>query len=174
MVIELDTHNPIVSVIIPHCNGEAILRDCLSSLYQSSKIDIEVILVDNGSRDGSIEFIEENFPATRLIRLRKNTGFSVANDIGKAQTKSEYIATLNNDTQVKADWLEKLVSVAETQRVDMVASKMIYMREAKRVIDSVGIQPNKNGLGYNVGNGSTIFSSIYFYKFSKIFICTDI
>jgi len=109
LVIELDTHNPIVSVIIPHCNGEAILRDCLSSLYQSSKIDIEVILVDNASTDNSISMLKKNFPDVKIVSLPENLGFAGGCNKGIQEASAPYILILNNDTVHKEGWIEYLL-----------------------------------------------------------------
>ena len=87
-----------VSVIIVNWNGKHHLEECLASLSKQTFKAFETILVDNGSADGSIEFIEKNFPAVKIVRLDKNQGFCRGNNIGLKHASGDFIALLNNDT----------------------------------------------------------------------------
>jgi len=109
LVKDLDTHSSIVSVIIPHCNGEDILRDCLSSLYKSFKVDIEVILVDNASTDNSISMVKKNFPDVKVVSLPENLGFAGGCNKGIQEASAPYVLILNNDTVHKEGWIEYLM-----------------------------------------------------------------
>jgi len=71
---------PLVSIIIVNYNGRELLRPCLESVFAQSMQDIEVIAVDNGSADGSVKYIRENFPAVEVVALTSNTGFPGANN----------------------------------------------------------------------------------------------
>ena len=68
----------LVSVVIPNWNGKRFLAGCLDSLLTQTHNELEVIVVDNGSKDGSVEFLRENYPKVRLITFEVNTGFSPA------------------------------------------------------------------------------------------------
>ena len=87
-----------VTVIIPNLNGESFLKDCLSSLREQTYKDFEVILVDNGSSDNSVSFVQENFPEVRIHRFTVNTGFCHAVNAGIRMSVSPYVILLNNDT----------------------------------------------------------------------------
>lgn len=96
---------PLVSIIIVNWNGLKHLRPCLASVVASEYRHFEIIIVDNGSTDGSLDFIREQMPSIRLIENRRNLGYSAGNNQGFALAKGEYIAALNNDTVVEPAWL---------------------------------------------------------------------
>ena len=102
-----------ISVVIPNWNGKEHLSVCLESLRRQTCQDFEVILVDNGSEDRSVEFVEENYPEVGIIRLKKNHGFSVAVNKGIENSKGEYVALLNNDTETDSRWLEEMTKVLD-------------------------------------------------------------
>jgi len=137
--------SPAVSVIIVNWNGKYLLLDCLDSLFNQTFRDFEVILVDNGSTDGSIRYVEEEFPMIKIIHNEKNLGFAEANNQGIMVSRGEYIALLNNDTRPKRNWLAELVRVAdENPRFGMFASK-ILLPSGK--IDSAGCLLYPDGIG---------------------------
>ena len=120
---------PLVSVIIVNYNGKHYLKKCISSLSAQSYPAIEVIFVDNGSSDGSTEYVRKEFPSVKIIESKKNLGFAKGNNKGIKEARSELIATLNNDTQVSSRWLEELVSAMNSdKKVGMCASKMLFMK----------------------------------------------
>lgn len=130
------------SIIIVNWNGEKHLRVCLDSLRKQIYKNFEIILVDNGSQDGSVNFVKSNYPEVKIIGLDRNFGFAQGNNIGiKEAFKNDqikYIVALNNDTEVKVDWLEKLINTAkENEKVGAVASKTLFFDERDK-IDSVG------------------------------------
>ena len=131
--------SPLVSIAIVSFNGRRFLEGCLGSLYRQGYTPFEVILVDNGSEDGSIEFVRENFPKAKIIENRENLGFSAANNQAINCARGKYILTLNNDTVMEDGCLKKLLSVAETSEKDvgMWAPKILSM-ESRGLIDSVG------------------------------------
>lgn len=117
---------PHISIIIPHLNGKQHLPACFSSLRAQTMQDFEVILVDNGSSDGSQEFVTDNFPEVRLLQMEKNRGFTGACIAGWEASQGEIVILLNNDTETDPNWLRE-VSNAFTQQPDVgiVASKML-------------------------------------------------
>ncbi|MFP4547010.1 MAG: glycosyltransferase family 2 protein [Fidelibacterota bacterium] len=98
-----------VSVIIPHYNGEAILKDCLRSLYQSTRVALEVILVDNGSSDNSVKMVRQEFPEVNIYQQSENLGFAGGCNAGIQKATSRYVLILNNDTTHKENWIEYLL-----------------------------------------------------------------
>jgi len=130
--------SPRVSVIIVNWNGKEHLESCLESLAGQTYRDFEVILVDNGSTDSSAAFVRERYPWVRLVPLAENTGFAGGNNRGFACASGEYIVTLNNDTRAEPDWLEMLVSVADThQRAGMVGCRTCVFGK-RDIIDTLG------------------------------------
>jgi len=144
---------PSVSVIVLTWNGKEFLRGCLDSLAAQTFRDFETVLVDNGSTDGSAEFVREFYPRVRLVTLPENTGFAGGNKRGLAECGGEFIVTLNNDTKAEPEFLAELVAAAESDpRIGMVASKMLNFHETGR-IDSVGIRVAVTGMASNIGVG---------------------
>jgi len=143
---------PLVSVIIANWNGREYLGECLKSLRGQTFLDFEVIVVDNGSTDGSVEYIESQFPGfARILRNAENRGFSGGNNQGIKAARGQYIALLNNDAQADQNWLQELVKAAQADpRAGMLASK-IYLQGRPRIIDNVGHLIFRDGL--NRGRG---------------------
>ncbi|MEX0668697.1 MAG: glycosyltransferase family 2 protein [Candidatus Saccharimonadales bacterium] len=117
-----------VAVVIPNWNGIDFLEKCLESLRQQT-LPHKIILVDNGSVDGSIELVEKNFPEIKIIKLDKNYGFAGGVNRGievALEEGFEAIALLNNDAAAETDWLEKLVAtMSRDNKVSIIASKVL-------------------------------------------------
>lgn len=143
----------LVTVIIPSWNGRHLLKTCLSSIQKQTLKDFEVIVVDNGSSDGSIDYIEKNFSKVRVIKLEKNYGFAKAINFGIKEAKGDFIVLINNDTEVGRQCLHYLVQAAKQHpEVGFVAAKMLnyYQRD---VIDSAGDYLDEVGHANNIGLG---------------------
>lgn len=148
----MDTAGHKLSVVILNWNGKPFLSACLGSLMEQPGEDFEVILVDNGSIDGSVQFVAANFPQIEIISLQENLGFCKGNTIGISQAKGEYIALLNNDTEVDRHWLEELVKALEERPdVGFCASKML-LYDQRDLIDSVGDYYSIAGSGGKIGH----------------------
>jgi GT2 family glycosyltransferase len=102
---------PSVSVIVLNYNGLAYMEDCFASLgrldYPADRI--ELLLADNNSVDGSVEYVQERFPQVRIIRFDRNYGFCVSNNMAAEQARGEFVAFLNSDMRVEPSWLTALV-----------------------------------------------------------------
>ena len=146
--------SPRVAVVVPNWNGERFLRTCLSSLREQSFADFETVLVDNGSTDGSLEFVEREFPEVRLVRLPENRGFSAAVNAGiRACAGAEHVVLLNNDTEVDPGWLGALVeATGRRPEAGIFASKLVDF-EDRRFLDGAGDALRRSGLPYRVGHG---------------------
>lgn len=104
-----------LSIVIVNWNTRALLRDCLSSIYRERPdFAFEVVIVDNGSRDGSPEMVRREFPQARLLENRANLGFAAASNRGAAIASGRYLLFLNSDTQVHDATLGGAVSYMET------------------------------------------------------------
>ena len=140
---------PSVSVIILNFNGRQHLEACFQSLLdQQYAGPIEIIMVDNGSSDGSVELVRARFPQLRLIVNEQNTGFSPAVNQAARQAQGDYLALLNNDARAASDWIAQLVELAERRRgegVACVASRVLGWDGEK--IDFIVGSMNFHGFG---------------------------
>ena len=140
-----------LSVIIPNLNGKDLLESCLKSLENQTFENFEIILVDNNSTDGSLEYVKNNFPKVRIIKLSKNFGFAKAINEGVKLSTAEYVVFLNNDTKVDKDWLKSLLECAKSHpEVISVNSKLVNFYDPK-LIDGVGILINEVGQARSIG-----------------------
>jgi len=132
-----------VSIIVVNWNGLRFLEKCLSAIFKQTLAHTsrryEVVFVDNGSTDASVEYVKENFPAVGIIRNGSNLGFAKANNQGIEASRGRYVLTLNNDTEMKEDFMENLLyAVYESDKeVGMWAPKILSM-DTPHLIDSVG------------------------------------
>jgi len=143
--------HPAISIIIPHLNGKHHLDDCLGSLRNQSFANFEVILVDNGSTDGTQEYVREKYPEVRLLNLGNNRGFTGACNAGYEVSYGEIIILLNNDTETDPSWLQAIVDGFERQpRAGSVASKMLLF-DQRQVFHTAGDFYRISGLPGNRG-----------------------
>ena len=123
------------SIIIVNWNGRHYLPGCLSSLRTQTFRNFEVILVDNGSTDGSVELVQKQFPEVHVVSSPVNVGFAQGNNLGLQHANGQYIALLNNDTEADPHWLEKLIRVLESSEEIAGASGTMHSLEQRtRVI----------------------------------------
>jgi hypothetical protein len=140
------------SVIVVNWNRRDLLRACLNSLESQTWTAREIIVVDNGSADGSPEMVEREYSGVRLIRNSENRGFCAANNQGIRASGGEFIALLNNDAEADPGWLEALLGAIDGRPdFGMAASKIVVWEDPGR-IDKAGhlIYPD----GQNRGRGS--------------------
>jgi GT2 family glycosyltransferase len=103
-----------LSIVIINWNDKKVLPDCLESIYkQTSMIDFEVIISDNGSTDDSLEFVNKNYPQAIIIENKENLGFARGNNSGIEHATGEYILILNPDTIILDHALDKFVAWAD-------------------------------------------------------------
>jgi len=116
-----------LSILIVNWNTRQLLQECLLSIYSSVKhVPFEVIVVDNDSRDGSVEMVKGNFPNTRLIENRENAGFARGNNQAYRISNGRIVGLLNPDTIVYPDTFEKMVNYLDAhQGVGAVSCKFL-------------------------------------------------
>jgi len=142
-----------VAVIIVNWNGKQYLNRCLSAVLAQTYPRVEIILVDNGSTDGSVDFVREHFPTVKIIPSLTNVGFAAGNNLGIRATDTAYVATLNNDTEVDPNWLSELVRAMESDpRIGMCASKMLFFDD-RTLIDSAGVSMDAAGVAWDRQGG---------------------
>lgn len=155
-----------VSVVIPNYNGIAFLDGVLSSLETQTLKNYEVILVDNGSSDGSCSFAAANYPWVKIIELSDNFGFCRAVNEGIHAADADYVLLLNNDTEVEADFLEEMVaSISRHKKAFSCAAKMVQYHDRDK-LDDAGNYYCALGWSYARGKGKDIHT---YDKEEKIF-----
>jgi hypothetical protein len=152
---ETDLQLPTVSVLIVNWNGRRWLESCLPALAEQHFRQFEIIVVDNASEDDSVAWLAEHWPEVRVLTQSQNTGFASANNRGIEAARGSWIATLNNDTVVEADWLASLVAAADGPEVGMVASLVVFWDDPDRV-DAAGIEVDVSGMAWNRGHGRPV------------------
>ncbi|MGD9145399.1 MAG: glycosyltransferase family 2 protein [Anaerolineae bacterium] len=142
---------PLASVVIPNWNGVHHLPVCLDALQDQSYPHIEVILVDNGSTDGSQALVREQYPEVRLLALERNLGLTGGNNAGFRTARGEILISLNNDTEAHPDFVEALMTaLQEHPEAGMVAAKMLLF-DRRDHIHSAGDGYGSNGIPFNRG-----------------------
>lgn len=145
-----------VTIIIPNYNGKHFMEPCLKSLAEQTCSDFHILVVDNASSDGSVEYMRKNYPNIELISLNQNYGFSTAVNVGIKHATTPYVLLLNNDTTVDSKFVEEMVAAIEkSPHIFSVSSKMIQMYHPE-LIDSAGDMYTVLGWGYCRGGGLSI------------------
>ncbi len=160
---------PKVTVVIPNWNTQRWLSGCLDGLRGQTFRDFEVILVDSGSSDNSVPFINEHYPEIKVVRLPENKGFAAAVNAGIKEAGSEYIALLNVDTVPQPNWLASLVNKIQQSppEVGSLASKMLSLQNPDLIDDAGDIlswygTARKRGMGESAqaySQGVEVFSA---------------
>ena len=145
---------PRVSIVIPNYNGSAWLPGCLGALAGQQYENHEVLVVDNGSTDGSVSLLGSRYPHVQLIELDRNFGFAGAVNRGIRAARGEYVALLNNDTVARPDWLATLVRALDDSPdvVAAVGSNMLSLDDPSR-IDDAGDALSWTGAAEKLGHG---------------------
>lgn len=142
-----------VTVIIPNYNGLKFMDPCFKALEAQSDKNFELLVVDNGSTDGSVEWLKEKHIPT--IFLKENTGFSGAVNVGIRHATTPYVILLNNDTEPEPDYIRELVlAMDRSPRVFSVSSKMIQLFH-KELMDDAGDMYSVLGWAYQRGVGQS-------------------
>ncbi len=116
-----------LSIIIVNYNVKEFLQNLVQSIYKAvANLSYEIIIVDNCSEDGSVEFIKSKFPEVTLIANKENLGFSKANNIGLKKSKGDYLLLLNPDTVVGEDTLVRMINfLKESKEVGLASCKIL-------------------------------------------------
>lgn len=166
------TARPTVSVVVANLDGRALLPDCLdavAALRYPPEL-VETIVVDNGSRDGSLELVAERWPGVRRIALGRNLGFAGANNAGARAARGAYLALLNNDARPDGDWLAALVgAVDEAGGTLCVGAKILDWQG--ETVDFVGGALNLYGRAFQLDDGLPLEATPYDRPHESLFAC---
>ncbi|MFH0846710.1 MAG: glycosyltransferase family 2 protein [Chloroflexota bacterium] len=132
----VDSDLPFVSILMVNYNGQAHLKEFFESVFQLNYPEsrYEVVVVDNASRDGSPDWIRNNYPRVKLICLDKNYGFSTGNNVGVKYCQGKFLALINNDTVLDKDWLIELVRQAVKEPDAIYGSKMLWYKRRDYIV----------------------------------------
>ncbi len=145
------TPTPLVSVVIPNYNGAEYLEDCLRSLLGQTYKPIEILVVDNGSRDDSAGLAARTARDAVVIRLPRNLGYSGAVNEGIRAASGEWVAVLNNDTVADPGWISGCMAAAERRpQASFFACKILEFKDRNRIY-SAGDCFLRAGIGYRRG-----------------------
>lgn len=142
-----------VSIVILSWNSKAYLGECLDSVKAQTCAKPEILVVDNGSADGSPEFVRDRYPDVRLIVQHENLGFARGNNIGIAASSGEFVMTLNSDVVLHPDYIERLIRAFETKggRLGMASGKLF--RPGQTCLDSTGLVLTRARRFFDRGSG---------------------
>ena len=158
---------PRVSVVILNYNGLKFAKQCIQSVIESAYPNLEVIVVDNGSTDGSYEIVRQLFNNklnVKIVRNPRNLGFAEGNNVGYRHSEGAIIVFLNVDTKVESGWLKPLVScMVSDDRIGGAQCKLLDMKNREK-IDSLGATLDVLGYVYPNRSGSLEESHEIFYS----------
>lgn len=145
----------ILSIIILNWNTKKLLENLLSSICQNQpKFPFEVIVVDNGSTDGSSQMVKKNFSQFKILENKKNLGYACGNNRAAKKVRGEYLLFLNSDTKVLKESLDKMVNFAQKDsKIGIVGPKLLL--------------PNGKVQPYGIGYELTL-SRIFLLKFAHL------
>lgn len=143
--------NPLVSIVIVNWNGLEYLKTCFRSIKKQLYRKIELILVDNGSKDGSVKWIQGYYPQVIIIHNHGNAGYAEANNQGYQKAKGKYVLFLNNDTLVTSDFLVKLVAVFQADKTIGGAQSRTLSMDNRNRHDVVASYLTNTGFLYYLG-----------------------
>ncbi len=150
---------PLVHVLIINWNGLEHLKECFDSLLLCTYENVEFVLVDNASDDGSVDYVEDKYgndPRVEVLQCASNLGWSGGNNVGirrALEQEADYIFLLNNDTWIAPDAIAKLVDKAESNRaIGALAPKML-MYDNPALLNSLGVECSIIGNAWDLGIG---------------------
>lgn len=137
-----------VSIVIPNYNGERFLKDCLESLKRQSFKEMEVIMVDNASDDGSIDTARKLYPDIRILELSENTGFAPAVNRGIEAAEGEYVILLNNDTIAFPNFVRNQYKMIKGKPEVFSCSALMIQNGDRSLVDDAGDEFSALGWGF--------------------------
>lgn len=145
---------PKVSIVIPNYNGIEFMETCMDALEKQTMKDVEILVIDNGSTDGSGQLVRERYPEATLVEMGKNTGFCGAVNEGIRRSRAPYVLLLNNDTQVTETFTEELYrAVCRDEQIFSCSAKMVQFHD-RHLLDDAGDYYCALGWAFARGKGA--------------------
>ena len=141
------------TVVIPTWNGRDLLAAALASLREQRFRDFDVVVVDNGSTDGTPEWVRADHPEAELVVLAENRGFAGAVNAGIGHARGEFVALLNNDMELDPGWLAELVAALDADPAAGSAASKLRMLREPGVLDGAGDVVTWYGATWRRGHG---------------------
>ena len=149
----------LISIIVLNYNAGNLLLDCDESIKKSSYENIEILVVDNISSDGSQIKCKKKFPDIKLIQNEKNLGYCGGNNVGIKEAKGEFIVILNPDTIVESNWINELL-IAQKEFGDALYQPKILSLNEENIIQSTGNMLHVFGFGFARDKGRKVVEKI--------------
>lgn len=137
-----------VTVIVVNWNGARVLPRCLDALAAQTVRGFALMVVDNGSTDGSADGLEERWPGCRVHRLSSNQGFAAANNLAAREASTEWLALVNTDAFLAPDWLEVMLAAAEANPACVSFASRLLQADAPHLLDGAGDTYHVSGLAW--------------------------
>jgi len=146
-------NDALVSIVILNWNGKEHLVDCLESVLQTTYAPLEIIVVDNGSTDGSVSLVRSKYASVQILENGQNLGYAEGNNRGFQKARGEFVVTLNNDVVVEPTWLNKPIHYLENDaRIGIVSCRQMNYYDHS-LIDSLFHYPAPDLSFARVGHG---------------------
>lgn len=140
------------TAIIPNYNGMAFLGQCIEALLAQQPVAPEIIVVDNCSADGSVEFLKSNHPQVKIIEMSRNAGFGAAVNEGIRNARGEFAALVNNDATVQPGWLATLEKFLDENPGAAACAPKVIFEGTDGIIDSCGDECSPYGFAFKRGH----------------------
>ena len=158
---------PVVSIVIVNWNSGDFILHCLDAIQIQTWTDIEIVIVDNGSNDNSLEHVKQHYLDPRVTQLTENLGFATANNIGASLAHGKWLALLNADAFPEPDWLEKLLEFTERNPgYSFFSSRQVQANLPER-LDGTGDAYHISGLAWR--HYYNHFSAIFGHEQREVF-----
>lgn len=159
-----------VSIVIPNWNGLKLLKITIPALLKTRYPNIEVIVVDNGSSDGSVPFLSKEYPQVTVIPLKENKGIVIPYNLGASASHGSLVSFLSNDMEVDPDWLFPLVlAMQRNERVACCDSKYLDYYERNKIDPSGGAGKFLDNYGNAVNRGADEIDKGFFNTQEEVF-----
>ena len=142
-----------VTAVIPSWNGRHLLPLCLDAVRRQDEPDLQVTVVDNGSGDGTVNWLRREYPWVDVLPLPANAGFAAATNAGIAASDRRYVLTLNNDAAPEPAYVRRLADFLDSEPRAAACQGRVLQHRDPSVVDSLGIRFDAALRAYQVGSG---------------------
>lgn len=170
--IKSDDNDPLVSIIIINYNGKSHLEKCLESLLKVNYTNFEIIIIDNNSTDGSVEFVKNNYSQIKIKKLEKNYGFAYPNNLGAKISNGDYLLFLNNDTIVTPNFIFELVEIISSNPNIVICQSLLLKMNGD--VDSSGDFIDYLGREFNSREKKPTFQRILSARGASMLVKKDV